>query len=286
MLAPFLIMLREGIEAALIVGIVATYLRQTGRGRWMPAVWLGIFLAISVSLFVGAGLEFVSAEFPQKAQELFEAIVGIVAVGVLVSMVFWMRRAARSIKRELHDSIDAAFAAEGGSGWALVGLVFIAVAREGLESVFFLLAIFQQSSGPAEPLGALAGIAVATALGFAIYVGGVRINLRQFFLWTGVFILLVAAGLLAGAVRSLHEAGLWNGLQGVVFDSSAVLPVASLAGTILSGVFGYQEAPTLSEAIVYVGFLLPALFFFLCPALAPTGGRRTEPARGGDVRAQ
>ena len=109
MLVPFLIMLREGIEAALIVGIVASYLKQTGRGAWMPAVWLGILLAIALSLFVGAGLQMVSAEFPQKAQEFFEAIVGLIAVIVLSSMVFWMRKAARSIKSDLHHSIDSAF---------------------------------------------------------------------------------------------------------------------------------------------------------------------------------
>src|SRR5688572_16571224 len=108
MLVPFLIMLREGIEAALIVGIVASYLKQTGRGAFLPAVWIGILLAVALSLFVGAGLQMVSAEFPQKAQEFFEAIVGLVAAIVLLSMVFWMRKAARSIKSELHHSIDAA----------------------------------------------------------------------------------------------------------------------------------------------------------------------------------
>ena len=189
MLVPFLIMLREGIEAALIVGIVAGYLKQTGRSAWMPAVWIGILLAVALSLFVGAALQFASAEFPQKAQEFFEAIVGLVAVGVLTWMVFWMRKVARSIKAELNASIDAALAGSsgqgGGQGWALVGMVFFAVAREGLESAFFLLAVFQQSAGVAPPLGALLGIAAATALGWGIYAGGVRLDLRRFFRWTG-----------------------------------------------------------------------------------------------------
>src|SRR5262249_30146308 len=126
MLVPFLIMLREGIEAALIVGIVASYLTQAGRDAWMPAVWVGILLAIALSLFVGAALQLLSAQFPQKAQELFEALVGIVAVVVLTSMVLWMRKAARSIKAGLHNSIDAALGSSRGQGLALVCMVFAA----------------------------------------------------------------------------------------------------------------------------------------------------------------
>lgn len=265
MLAPFLIMLREGIEAALITGIVASYLHRTGRAQWMPLVWLGVLLAAALALFVGAALQFASAEFPQKAQELFEAAVGLIAVAVLVSMVFWMRKAARSIKGELEDSIDAALASPNSGGWALIGMVFFAVAREGLESVFFLLAVFQQSEGPAAPLGALAGIVAAAAAGYAIFIGGVRLNLRLFFRWTGVFILVVAAGLLASTVRNLHEAGLWNGLQQVPFDLTGVLPMSSVMGTILAGVFNYQAAPTVGEIIVYVAFLGVTLFLFLRP---------------------
>lgn len=269
MLAPFLIMLREGIEAALVTSIIASYLRQTGRGAWLPAVWVGIFLAVALSLFTGAALQLVSAEFPQKAQELFEAIVGSVAVVVLVSMVFWMRKAARSIKSNLHQSIDQAMGTERGTAWALIGMAFFAVAREGLESIFFLLAIFQQSPGPAAPLSALAGVAVATLLGFALYYGGIRIDLRRFFRWTGVFILIVAAGLLASVLRNLHEAGLWNGLQATVYDLTTALPVSSLTGTILSGIFNYHDAPTLGEAIAWVVFLAITLTLFLKPEPAP-----------------
>lgn len=268
MLAPFLIMLREGIEAALVTGIIASYLRQTGRSAWLPSIWVGIFLAVALSLFTGAILQLMSAEFPQKAQEMFEAVVGTVAVIVLVSMVFWMRRAARSIKSELHTSIDKAMQAGDGATWALIGMAFFAVAREGLESIFFLLAIFQQSPGAAAPLGALGGVAVAVVLGFAIYYGGVHINLRRFFRWTGVFIIVVAAGLLASVLRNLHEAGVWNSLQERAFDLSAVLPVSSLPGTILSGIFGYYDAPTLGEVIVWVAFLTITLFFFLRPEAA------------------
>lgn len=273
MLVPFLIMLREGIEAALIVGIVAAYLQQSGRGALMPAVWVGVLLAVALSLFVGAGLQLVAAEFPQKQQELFEGIVGLIAVVLLTSMVFWMRKAARSIKGELHASVERAVSQADGQGWALIGMVFLAVAREGLESVFFLLAIFQQSSGWEAPLGALGGIAVAAVLGVGLYSGGVRLNLRRFFRLTGIFILLVAAGLLAGVLRKFHEAGLWNHLQGVVFDLSEALPMDRPLGAVLSGLLGYQATPVVGEVVAYLAFLLVALFFFLRPtaAAAPAG---------------
>ncbi len=269
MLIPFLIMLREGIEAALIVGIVASYLKQTGRGVLMPAVWVGVLLATALSLFAGAGLQLLAAEFPQKQQELFEGVVGLIAVVMLTTMVFWMRKAARSIKGELHASIDKALAQHAdGQGWALIGMVFLAVAREGLESVFFLLAVFQQSTGWEAPVGALAGIAVSVVVGWGIYSGGVRLDLRRFFRFTGLFILLVAAGLLAGVLRKLHEAGVWNQLQTVVFDMSETLPMDSPVGAVLSGLLGYQAAPVVGEVIVYLAFLAVALFFFLRPAAA------------------
>jgi high-affinity iron transporter len=268
MLVPFLIMLREGVEAALIVGIIAGYLKQTGRGAWMPVVWIGILLALALSLAVGAALQFASAEFPQKAQELFEAVIGLIAVCVLTSMVFWMRKAARSIKAELHHSIDAAFETSSHKGLGLVAMVFFAVAREGLESVFFLLAAFQQSEGMTAPLGALLGVLAAIAIGYGIYIGGLRLNLRRFFRWTGIFILFVAAGILANSVKALHEAGLWNHLQQVVFDMSGALPLDSPLGSLLSGMFGYIDTPTVSELAAYLAFIIPALLVFLAP---PTG---------------
>src|ERR1700754_2862673 len=214
MLVPFLIMLREGIEAALIVGIIASYLTLSGGRQWLPVLWIGIFLAIALSFAVGTGLLLAAAQFPQKAQELFEAIVGLIAALILVSMVFWMRSAAPSMKSHLHGAVDSAVSEAGSwSGLALASMAFFAVAREGLESVFFLLAIVEQSESQYTPLGALLGLLAAVIIGYGIYVGGIRINLRRFFHWTAVFIIFVAAGLLAGSLRHLHEAGLWNHLQ-------------------------------------------------------------------------
>ncbi|MCV2446421.1 iron uptake transporter permease EfeU [Paracoccus sp. DMF] len=281
MLAPFLIMLREGLEAALIVGIIASYLRQTGRRQWLPAIWVGVFLAVALSLFAGAAIQLLASGFPQKMQELFEAVIGLIAVCVLVAMVFWMRRAARSIKAELHAGIDEALAQQGSAGtWALIGMVFLAVAREGLESVFFLLAIFQQSRDGAAPIGAALGVLVAVGAGWGLYAGALRLDLRRFFRWTGIFILLVAAGLLSGSVKALHEAGLWNGLQDRVYDLGRVLPETSPLGTVLSGLLGYREAPTVGEALAWAIFLAVTLYLFLrpmngaMPARPQTAGRK------------
>ena len=265
MLPSFLIMLREGIEAALIVGIIAGYLARTGRSEWLPAVWVGTLLAIALSLFVGAAVLAVGAQFPQKTQELFEAIVGGAAVVILLSMVFWMRKAARSIRATMEHDIDLAMADSRGPTWALIGMSFFAVAREGLESVFFLLALFQQSPGWAAPLGALLGVAVAIGIGYGIYRGGVRLDLKRFFLWTGIFIIFVAAGLASSVLRNLHEAGVWNHLQQPVWDLSHALPVSSLTGTVLSGLFGYHDTPVLGEVLIWALVAGASLWFFLRP---------------------
>jgi high-affinity iron transporter len=268
MLVPFLIMLREGIEAALIVGIIASYLKQTGRGEWMPAVWVGVFLACTVALLAGGGLELASAQFPQRQQELFEGVIGLLAVGILSSMVFWMRKVARSIKHALHASLDHALVGSRNQVLALIAMVFFAVAREGLETVFFLLAVFQQSEGSGAPAGALLGLVCAVLVGVALYSGSLRLNLSRFFRWTGLFILIVAAGILASSVQALHEAGVWNSLQYVVFDWSAALPVDSPMGAVLAGMFGYQQTPTVSTLGAWAGYLIIALALFFAPVRA------------------
>jgi high-affinity iron transporter len=274
MLVAYLIMLREGIEAALIVGIVAAYLKQTGRSRFMPAVWAGVVIAAALCLALGIGMNYAEAEFPQKQQEFFEGAVALVAVGVLTSMVFWMKKAAKSIKAELHDSVEAALSRSSGGGMGLVLMAFFAVGREGLESVFFLLATFQQDLGWGPPAGALLGVLTAVGFGAAITYGGYKLNLRRFFTWTGVVIVFVAAGLLSTALRSFHEAGLWNGLQGQAFDLSDVLPADGTLGTLLSGIFGYQDAPTVGEVLVYFAFLIPALWLLFAPRRRPAPAPR------------
>ena len=266
MLVAFLIMLREGIEASLIVGIIASYLAQTGRRQYLGAVWAGVVIAAVICAAIGAALTAASAEFPQRQQEMFESAVALVAVIILTSMVFWMKSAAKSIKAALHDKVDASMQTSRSAALALVAMAFFAVGREGLESVFFLLAIFQQSTGYSVPLGAALGLVCAIGVGLLIYWGGVKLDLRRFFRFTGVFIIFVAAGLLAGGLRSLHEAGLWNGLQQVVADWSDVLPADGALGTVLAGMFGYNDNPTLGEVIAYFAYLIPALVLFFMPA--------------------
>lgn len=264
MFVPFLIMLREGVEAALIVGIIASYLVATGRSQALRSVWLGVGLACLLCIAAGVGLEIAAAEFPQKAQEGFEAAVGLLAAVILTGMVFWMRKAALSIKASLHGQVDSALARAEGGGLALVAIAFLAVAREGLESVVFLMAAFSQEDvGWEAPFGAVLGLFVAVAIGVAIFRFGRRLDLRRFFRWTGVLILFVAAGLLAGALRSAHEAGLWNQLQSTAYDLSETLPVDSLAGTLFAGLFGYRDAPSVGEVILYLAYLVPALVLFL-----------------------
>jgi high-affinity iron transporter len=266
MLVAFLIMLREGIEAALIVGIIGGYLAQTGRRQYIAAVWVGVGIAVALCVTVGVGLHLASAEFPQKQQELFESGVALVAASILTSMVFWMKSAARSIKAQLHDKVDVSMQTSRNAALALVAMAFFAVGREGLESVFFLLAIFDQSVGYYVPAGAVLGLAAAVGVGFLIYYWGVRLDLRRFFRVTGVFIIFVAAGLLAGGLRSLHEAGVWNAMQQVVADWSGVLPKDGPVGTVLAGMFGYTDMPTLGEVLIYSAYLLPALILFFVPA--------------------
>lgn len=182
-----------------------------------------------------------------------------------------MRKVSKSVKVHLEGAIDNALNSGRGQGWALVAMVFFAVAREGLESVFFLLAAFQQDVGIGAPIGAILGLVCAILVGMAIYWGGVKLHLAKFFKWTSLFILFVAAGLAAGAIRAFHEAGLWNHFQDIAFDLTDVLSTHSLLGTFLEGMFGYQEAPTVSEVSVYFIYLIPALILFFLPPRSTAG---------------
>ncbi|RKV64593.1 MAG: FTR1 family iron permease [Neisseria sp.] len=263
MLIAFLIMLREGIEAALIVGIVAGFLKQSGHSRLMPKVWLGVALAALMCLGIGYGIHSATGEIPQKEQEFVVGVIGLVAVAMLTYMILWMKKAARSMKQQLQDSVQTALNRGDGQGWALVGMAFLAVAREGLESVFFLLAVFQQSPTWSMPVGAVLGLLAAVVIGALIYQGGMRLNLAKFFRWTGAFLIVVAAGLVAGSLRALHEAGVWNHLQEVVFDSSKYLHEDSPLGVLLGGFFGYTDHPTQGEVLAWLLYLVPVMIWFL-----------------------
>ena len=262
MLVAFLIMLREGIEAALIVGIVAGFLKQSGYAHMMPKVWIGTVLAALMCLGLGLWIHRETGEIPQKQQEFVVGALGLFAVAMLTYMVLWMKKASRGLKQSLQTSVSNALQRGSGHGWALVSMAFLAVAREGLESVFFLIAVFNQAPTAEMPLGAVLGLVAAAVIGYLIYKGGVKINLGKFFQWTGVLLIFVAAGLLAGAFRALHEAGVWNIGQTIVFDSSHILHNDSVMGVLLGGFLGYTDHPVVSDLVLYVVYLVTVLYLF------------------------
>ncbi len=271
MLAAFLIMLREGLEAALIVGIMAGYTARRGNSRALSSIWAGVIAAIVASAVGAWSLHRTGQEIPEHLQEGFEAAVTLVAVALLLSMVLWMRRAGRGLKHEIEHSLDHGLDDDTGRwSWALFLAAFLIVGREGLESVLFLVAITQQAAGPGILIGAIAGIALSVLVGFAIFRFGLKVNLGRFFRVTGVFVIFVAAGLSATALHRLHEAGVWNSLQGTAFDLSGVLPTDGLLGALLAGLFGYTATPTWGEVIVYLAVLLIAGWLFYRPLPAIT----------------
>ena len=212
MLPTFVIGLREGVEAALIVGIIAAFLIQRGERKAIRSMWLGVAIAIALCIGVAVVLSVIGENLPFKQREIMEGVLALIAVAGVTYMIVWMRRHSRGLKGVLEENAAAALVA--GSSLALIGMAFFAVIREGLETAIFMLAAFQNSTDPmATGLGAVIGVVVAVALGYAIYKGGVRINLSRFFRITGFVLVLVAAGLLASAVHSLSEAGVVTQLQ-------------------------------------------------------------------------
>src|SRR5690349_15753823 len=205
MIPTFVITLREGVEASLIVGIIAAFLVKEGRRDALRQMWVGVGIAIALCAAVGVGLDLLNEELPQKQQEGLETVVGLIAVATISYMIIWMTRHSRGIKAELEG--EAASALARGSAMALVAMAFLAVLREGFETSVFLLAAFQNSADTtAAGAGAVLGLIPATGIGLGLYRGGVRINLTRFFRITGLVLVLVAAGLLASAVHTAHEA--------------------------------------------------------------------------------
>jgi high-affinity iron transporter len=276
MTAAFFIALREGLEAALIVGIVAAYLVKVGRRDALPGIWAGVGAALSISVVVGVTVVATIGKLPPLVQEGIEGVTAIVAVGVLAWMLFWMRRQGRALKGDLERGVDSALAS--GGALALAGLAFVAVAREGLETVLYLFAI-GVSSGPAiqTVLAILAGLAVAGGIGWAIFAAGIRIDLRKFFTVTGIVLILVSAGLLAFAVHAFGEAGVIAN-TGAAFNIGSVLPESSPLGAILAGLFGYRSAPTPLEVIAYLAYLVPVLYLFVWGGRTRVAGPATAAA--------
>jgi len=263
-LPTFVIGLREGVEASLIVGIVAAFLRQEGRRDALRWMWAGVGAAIVLCAGVAAALQVVDRQLPQAEQEGLETVVAAVAVGMVTFMIVWMRRHARGLGRELRSSAAGALAH--GSAWALVGMAFFAVVREGLETAVFLLAAFQASGdSTAAGLGALLGIVAATGLGWGIYRGGVRIDLGRFFRLTSVALVLVAAGLVMSALHTAHEATWLNSLQASGVDLRWLVRPGSVLSSLLTGVLGLQPQPTVGEAAGWLLYAVPMLAYVLLP---------------------
>ncbi|WP_205849981.1 iron uptake transporter permease EfeU [Nakamurella flava] len=272
MLPTFVIGLREGLEAALIVGIIAAFLRQSNRRDALRAVWLGVGAAVLVCLAVGVGLELLSANLPQRQQEMLECVVAAIAVLMISYMVLWMRRHSKDLRRDLQDAAGSALAR--GSAAALVVMAFLAVIREGFETSVFLLAAFQSAVSPVQAaVGVLLGIGLAVALGYLIYRGGVRLNLSRFFRITGVVLVLVAAGLVMSTLRAAYEAGWLTAGQQTALDLSAVARPGSVTESILTGMLGIRSTLPVVEVVAYVLYAVPMLLVVLWPVRRVPGRR-------------
>jgi high-affinity iron transporter len=272
--AAFIITLREGIEAALIVSILLAYLRQLGRQDLSRLVWWGTAPAFLVSFGIGTAIFVAGAEFEGSSEEIFGGLATLIAVGVLTWMIFWMRRQGARIKAELEQRVNFALVAGGG---ALAALAFFAVLREGIETALFLFAAAEgtavESGGVgAQLFGAIMGLALAIVLAALLYRGAIRMNLRSFFRLTGLILIVVAAGLFANGIHELQEAGWFPFLERTAFDFTATLPDDSGFGAVLRGLLGYNADPTTLEVIAWLAYLVIVGAFYLRPitSLAPS----------------
>ena len=263
--SALLIMLREGLEAALVVAIVLAYLKRLGRTEAFGKVWAGTALAGLVALIAGIGVFAAIGHLEGDAEALTEGIVAFLAAGVLTWMIFWMARQARYIKGNLHAKIDAVITS--GSTFGLAAIAFFAVLREGLESSLFLVSTtVGEQSNFQELAGGLIGLVAAAGIGYLVYKGSRRFNLRLFFRVTGALIILFAAGLVAKGVHEFQEIGLIPTLAEHVWNVTSVSlldPARSWFAELLASLFGWSPAPSLEMVAVYALFLVPAGATFL-----------------------
>jgi high-affinity iron transporter len=262
MLATFVIGLREGLEAALIVGIIAAFLRKNGRS--LTAMWVGVALAVLLSIAVGVALDIVEKALPQAAQEGMETVIGAIAVFFVTGMIVWMHQHARDLKRQIEA--EAAEALGQASLYALALMAFLSVLREGFETSVFLLATFSAAQSAAlAAVGAVVGLLLAILIGWGIYAGGVRINLSRFFRITGAFLILVAAGLVIMSLRTAHEAGWLNAGQQMTIDLSWLVTPGSVQSALITGVLGIPADPRLIEVLGWLAYLIPVSLYVYWP---------------------
>jgi high-affinity iron transporter len=247
MVPAFLITLREGLEAALIVGIVLSALRKLGQTERSRPVWVGVASAVAVSLVAGLVLQALGVAFEGRAEEIFEGVAMLVAAGVLTWMIFWMQRQGRHIQAELESDVRRA----GGSAWALFSLAFVAVVREGIETALFLTAAAFSSTPTQTLVGGALGLALAVGLGWLIFAAGKQLNVRAFFRVTSILLILFAAGLIAHGIHEFQEAGVFPILVEHVWDVNHILDENGSVGTFLKTLFGYNGNPSLIEVLAY-----------------------------------
>jgi high-affinity iron transporter len=272
-LQTFLTGLREGLEAALVVSILMSFMVRSGHRDRIPALWAGVAVAVIVSFGFGALLHYTSASMSFEAQEAFGGILSIVAVVFVTWMVFWMKRASRTLKGELQDKMSAAV--EIGTIGVFTAAL-LAVGREGLETALFLYPTFQaQGSGAGPALGALLGILTSVVIGVLLYRGVVSMNLAVFFKVTGAALIVIAAGVLAYGVHDLQESGILPGIDGLAWDIDG-WEITSWYGALLKGIFNLGPQMTVLEIVTYMGYLIPTMFLFLRPGRTPRTAATTE----------
>jgi high-affinity iron transporter len=284
MLPSFLLALREGLEASLIIGIVLGALRKLQRRDMVATVWLGVICAVVVSIVMAVGLVAIGFELEGSAEEIFEGVTMFIAAGVLTWMIFWMNRQSRQIKAELEGGVTRAVSA--GDKRGLFWLSFMAVAREGLELALFLAATVFVVTGSGNSttstalIGALLGLGTAALLGGGLFASTIRLNLRRFFQVTSFLLLIFAAGLVAHGVHELIEAAVLPAIIEPLWDTSALVSEESLGGQMLRTLLGYNANPALLEVLAYIGYLTGVL------VALRVSNRRAERAAKGPVQAQ
>lgn len=278
MLATLVIGLREGLEAALIVGIIAAFLRRNGKS--LRPMWLGVVLAVLLSIVVGVGLSLVEQALPQAQQEALETVIGVVAVFFVTGMIAWMNSHSRDMKGQIEA--DAAEALGSSSVYALSMMAFLAVLKEGFETSVFLLATFSAAqSTMMAALGAVIGLVLAVIIGWGIYVGGVKINLSRFFRITGAFLILVAAGLTITVLRTAHEAGWLNAGQQLTVNLSWLVAPGTVQSALITGVLGIPADPRLIEVLGWLAYLIPVGLCIYWPQRKRPGPRGSAYIQGG-----
>lgn len=254
MFASFLLALREGIEAALIVGIVFGILKKMEKPQLKGMVWRGVAAALAFSILLAIILNVVGAEFEGKAEQIFEGFAMLSAAALLTWAIFWMRHQSVNMEKDLEQDVRAA--ANSSSGGVLFALVFLAVAREGLELAIFLLAARLTSTSLLTYLGATIGLLLAAGLGWLLFNSTRRLNLRQFFRITNFLLIFFAAGMVGYGVHEFNEAGWIPSIVDHFYDINFVLNENSTFGLLVKALFGYNGNPSLSESIAYIGYLL------------------------------